>query len=217
MKQNSPILNFFLENFFIKNKKGYFLELGARDGKAESLTFALEKQYEWDGLCIEPNPIEFKGLTKHRSCHCLNYAISERSCGPLEFISLGSFSGFLEFSKKWRNKLLKHKKENPESVYFIKAKTLNFALSEVSAPKFIDFFALDVEGAELSVLLSLDLEEYKFGFIAVEHNFEQPKRNLIYKLLTSHGYTRYPTDKISNLAPTDDIYINSDIKKSLER
>ena len=45
------------------------------------------------------------------------------------------------------------------------AKTLNTILLENGAPKNIDFFSLDVEGEELSVLEGLDFSVFKIKYI----------------------------------------------------
>ena len=49
----------------LKNKKnGYFLDIGAHDGIYLSNTYLLEKNYNWNGLCIEGNPLIVDSL-KH--------------------------------------------------------------------------------------------------------------------------------------------------------
>jgi hypothetical protein len=36
--------------------------------------------------------------------------------------------------------------------------------------------SLDIEGAELDALRGLSLDRYRFGAMAIEHNYEEPKR-----------------------------------------
>jgi hypothetical protein len=47
---------------------------------------------------------------------------------------------------------------------------------------------LDIEGGEYGVLSTFPFDKYSFGFLTVEHNFEEPKRTNIRKLLESKGY-----------------------------
>jgi hypothetical protein len=48
--------------------------------------------------------------------------------------------------------------------------------------------SLDIEGAELEALQGFPFDEYTLGALAVEHNYEQPKRSRIEQLLRSKGY-----------------------------
>ncbi len=51
------LINSFREAAKIESgEKPYFVDLAANDAAALSNTFRLEKNYNWKGLCIEPNP-----------------------------------------------------------------------------------------------------------------------------------------------------------------
>lgn len=47
---------------------GYFVDLAANDAVQFSNTYAMEKFYNWKGVCIEPNPAYWHNLTLHRTC-----------------------------------------------------------------------------------------------------------------------------------------------------
>jgi len=47
-------------------KGGFFLDFGAFDGKTISNTYMLEKDLEWKGICVEPNPRYFNLLCERR-------------------------------------------------------------------------------------------------------------------------------------------------------
>jgi hypothetical protein len=55
----------------------------------------------------------------------------------------------------------------------------------------------------LEILKSVDLTKYTFGIIDVEHNYTEPRRGEIKKLLLSHGYRYRGENK------WDDSYIHS--------
>ena len=56
-----------------ENKKnGFFIDIGAYDGVYIDNTYILEKEYNWNGICIEANPIIFSELQNNRSCTCVN-------------------------------------------------------------------------------------------------------------------------------------------------
>jgi predicted transcriptional regulator len=48
--------------------------------------------------------------------------------------------------------------------------------------------SLDTEGSELEILKSFDFKTYTIGLIDVEHNFVEPRRSEIRKLLLANGY-----------------------------
>ena len=64
------------------------------------------------------------------------------------------------------------------------AKTLKSIRKTADAPSRIDFFSLDVEGAELSILKGADHETFRFTWLLVESG-DQEKLN---SYLTSLGY-----------------------------
>ena len=180
--------NLYIKKYMPKNGEGCFIEIGGADGVKNSNTLFLEESLKWDGLCVEANPKLFKSLDRNRNCHKINAACGAISGKQLEFICIDQFSGFLDFAGKYRKWLLDHKKKHPEDTLLIPVRTLTEILEQVNAPPIIEFFSLDVEGAELEVLAGLDFEKYKIDCILVEHNNEQPKRAKIHKLLQSKNY-----------------------------
>jgi len=51
----------------LRNKtNGYFVDLASNDATSLSNSYALERHYEWKGLCIEPNPAYWYNLTHAR-------------------------------------------------------------------------------------------------------------------------------------------------------
>ena len=55
-----------LENY-INYDSGYFVELGANDGKSQSNTLYFEKYRKWLGILIEPTPNKFLECINNRS------------------------------------------------------------------------------------------------------------------------------------------------------
>ena len=52
---------------------GYFVEFGATDGREISNTYLLEKDYGWQGILAEPNPVWHDALRTNRAVACLLY------------------------------------------------------------------------------------------------------------------------------------------------
>ena len=75
------------------------------------------------------------------------------------------------------------------------AKTLTSILEDSNSPQKIDFMSLDVEGAELAVLLGLDFDRYHIKYILVECRdidalqvFLSSKKYTLIEKLSYHDY-----------------------------
>jgi hypothetical protein len=62
-------------------RRGYFVDLAANDAVKISNTFALERDYDWSGLAIEPNPTYWRGLV-HRPRATIVAAVVAAGGGP---------------------------------------------------------------------------------------------------------------------------------------
>jgi len=62
-------------------RNGYFVELGAVDGRLLSNTLALEESFGWNGLCIEPSSKYQDLLTSGRRCTVSNEVVSSGPTG----------------------------------------------------------------------------------------------------------------------------------------
>ena len=165
-------------------KDGYFLEIGASDGIELSNTYLLEQKYNWSGICVEPIKDDYEKLIKNRSCFCSNLAIYSKSNEELEFniYEYKLFSGIDKHINTFIDQPIKEK-------VIVKTITLNDLLEKYNAPSFIEYMSIDTEGSEYEILSVFDFNKYKFGLIHVEHNYEEPKRQLIKELLLKNGYT----------------------------
>jgi FkbM family methyltransferase len=193
-------LNFFSLNLIdkqldaiINQSDGYFVEIGANDGVDQSNTLFLENSRGWHGVLIEPHPETFRSLIKNRSdlnffknaaCVGFDYEnptidlifmnLMTTSVGiPLEIINLDQHSQDGEKHLGF-----------PSYQFTADAVTLNSILNEANAPRIIDLFSLDVEGAEFHVLSGIDHTKYRFRYLCVEsRNF-----SLIDSYLSGIGY-----------------------------
>ncbi len=64
---------------------GFFLDSGASDGVSVSNTLALERDFGWDGICVEPNDLMFEQLVRNRRCRCVNCCLYDRP-GDVAFV-----------------------------------------------------------------------------------------------------------------------------------
>ena len=181
-----------IETLDINN--GYFLDIGAYDGIDISNTYILEKEFNWDGICVDADPNNFKKLTNVRGVTCINCAVSNKP-GIVNFTSQGA-GGHI----------------NPNGNQSIEAKTLRMILKENNCPKIIDYISLDIEGYETKALEGFPFDEYEFKLMTVEHNLylgDKTNKDKIKEILLNNGYVIFKEDVINvGDDPFEDWYIN---------
>jgi FkbM family methyltransferase len=194
----------FVNNYFNNKTNGYFVEVGAFDGKTFSNTFLLEKN-GWKGICIEPNPFCYDDIHKNRSCIIDNNCISDGN-HTIEFLASSICSSginnenIVKLVKRNFERNLYNKKEAKKLI--IKTKTLTQILNNYNSPIDIDYISIDVEGHELSVLKGIDYNKYKIKLISVEMN----SNKIIEYLKTNFNFVK----KIKT-----DVFFENKIKKPL--
>jgi FkbM family methyltransferase len=184
--------------FFHNLTNGYFVEVGAYDGKTHSNTYYLETQLNWKGICIEPNVEQFRKLTKLRKKSiCTNCAVFSKDGLKLKFTSAGRKSGLRGYLDRHKNLVLR----NQKNTVLVSTLTLTTILQRARAPRYIHYLSIDTEGSELEVLKGIDFSTYSFGFITLEHNHIEPRRTQMKTFLQAKGYTWFGEHRV------DDYYI----------
>jgi len=154
----------------------FYLDLAANEPECHSNTVRLERA-DWAGVCVEPNPQITPRLRARRNCTLVEapIAATERE---VTFLPIGEIGGIV-------GQHMNHA-SNAKNLRGITMKTrrLEDVLDSVGAPRHIDYFSLDVEGAEDEVLSdSFPFGRYKFLLLTVE----QPPPPLNARLF-AHGY-----------------------------
>jgi FkbM family methyltransferase len=189
---------------------GFFLDSGAADGVSASNTRLLEASFGWSGICVEPNARFFAELVKNRRVHCVNCCLYNREA-EVEFVEGANVLGgildeydpsLLRYAKA-TFRLPEDGRGRPPTVRKA-ARTIRSVLREFGAPRVIDYWSLDTEGSELTILKSFPFDEYAFRVLTVEHN-RLPVRESIRKFLETRGYRRIRAIEI------DDGYVREDL------
>lgn len=140
-------------------ERGIFLEMGALDGITFSNTLMFEQCLGWNGLLIEANPKSFTKLRENRPCAI---TVGEAACkvddGPT--LRMAGNEGVASIVKD----------DAKDNVVEVPCRPLSQMLEENGIDR-INFFSLDVEGAELAVLQTLDWEKVKIDVLMVEADF----------------------------------------------
>jgi FkbM family methyltransferase len=182
-------------------ESGFFVEFGATDGVRFSNTHLLEKEFGWNGILAEPGRSWHGRLNSNRTSMIDTRCVYKTTGDLVEFneTSIGELSTIHEYSFDDRHANARI----GGAIYEVETVSLNDLLIQNGAPAFIDYLSIDTEGSEYEILLGVDFQRYKFGFISCEHNYSS-KRDSIHKLLTSKGYKRV----LSENSLFDDWYVN---------
>jgi FkbM family methyltransferase len=156
---------------------GFFVEAGAHDGITASNTFLMEKDFGWDGICVEARDECFSKLRASRDCICVQACLDSEP-RDVQFIIKGGTSGIL--SSDCDNQ--KNQRDYP--VQSVRTCLLADILDEWGAPAEMDYLSLDVEGAEERVLSVFPFDRYRFRVMTIE----RPSARLIAQLENA-GYT----------------------------
>jgi hypothetical protein len=157
--------------------KGYFVDLAANDAVEWTNTLALERA-GWDGLCVEPNPTYWYGLS-HRKCQVAGALVGATKT-KVKVKFRGVFGGIVG---KLDEKLANRKKEPNAPVQERYTAPLIEVLQKFNVPSTIDYLSLDVEGAEYLIMKDFPFDKYSIKIMTVE----RPGKDLR-KLFESQGY-----------------------------
>ena len=190
-----------LYRLLFKNKMdGVFVELGAGDGVRLSNTYFFEKQ-GWSGICIEPNPFEYKKLIENRHCITENIVIATNP-SPVEFLAIdGEGKGLSGIVDEYDSRHLQRIETSGEvkgrqEVMKVPTSTMENLFDKHNITE-VDYFSLDVEGSELDVLHSINFEKVKINYFTIENNYNSFDEAIF---LMSKGFIKIGTVKI------DDVY-----------
>lgn len=195
---------YLMERVYPGKRGGYFVELGAVDGREKSNTYLLEKQYGWNGICIEPNEVYQASLKANRGCHISFDLVHELSNVPYHFRLEGELSGTQEDLQSVAH--LEGFRSSTPQIRILLSKSLTDILDQFKAPGFIEYLSLDTEGSELPILKGVDWSRYTFGYICVEHNGIQCQRDALREFLQPKGY-RWVRENV-----VDDEYAHFSVK-----
>lgn len=185
------------ENNFMQN--GFFVEFGATNGLDLSNTYLLEKEFGWSGILAEPAKLWHQDLRKNRACIIDHRCVWGKSKEILSFHEAEN-AEFSTIQTLVGNDMYKdHRKSGIQ--YPVNTISLEDLLREYSAPKVINYLSIDTEGSEYEILSNFNFDAYEIKVITCEHNYSSD-RELIYKLLTSKGFSRIQ----SNNTKWDDWY-----------
>ena len=168
----------------------FFIEIGGYDGEKFSNTLLLEKKYHWNGLLIEANPYTYKILkSRNRRAKGVNACLGS---GSMTFKISGSTTSSLDLiSTKHLRRIesdIKSYGKSGDKRWTHSGEEVDvncMSLSTMTDVRNIDYFSLDVEGAEIYILNQLDFSKFNIKVFTIEVDQNENKINEIMK---NNGY-----------------------------
>ncbi|XP_015606729.1 uncharacterized protein LOC107273247 [Cephus cinctus] len=204
-----------IREIFQEKKGGFFVECGAYDGETRSNTLNLERFYNWTGLLIEADPINFtKMLIKNRK------AWLTPSCLSIEPRPM--VANFLMAKNIGRLHDPEHSEEGIENTADVAhtgthVKVQCFPLATYAAAldvTTIDYFSLDIEGNEMEVLETIPFDRLDIKTLSVEYVHGKKDRDYMINFMKKRGYHVYNfVERDDNLA-NDVIFVKNTLPNS---
>jgi len=195
---------FLNECIFNHKKTGFFVEIGAHDGVSFSNSYFFEKNLQWTGICVEPNPNVFNTLQTNRNCICEQICISDSHAKKPFLLCNGymleMYSGLLDtYDPRHLDRIYTEMNifGGGKQIILIDCCTLK-SLFEKHKVTHIDFLSIDIEGGEKTALQSIDFAAVTIDVIVVENNFNETH---LKEYLECQGYA------LKEHIGRDDIYI----------
>jgi FkbM family methyltransferase len=174
-----------LDRLFKKQKSGFFVDVGCYHPIKFNNTYKLYKR-GWRGVNIDIDSIKILGFKVVRMRDENVCCAISNNPGELTLYTNGIYSLTTSISPEFTS----------QREGYHERKTHSKKLSEVLdssrfSGKNIDFLSIDVEGADLEVLKSLDFERYKPQVVAVESHqmtIDEVLNDEIFLFLSNLGY-----------------------------
>jgi len=171
-------------------RNGFFVEFGATDGVLLSNTYLLEKEFGWEGICIEPNPDFYRALKKNRNCIVLNDCIGARTGEEVQFIYADAYGGMKRHAFEDAHGDKRQAFEKAGKVACLTTISLHDCLVANNAPREIDYISVDTEGSEYEILSTFPFDQWDVKCWTIEHNYTDRIED-IRKLMERNGYKKY--------------------------
>ncbi len=188
--------DYLLWTFFKHKKSGFFLDIGAFDGRYMSNTYVFERS-GWQGICIEPHPDVFPLCAKNRpGSRCIMAACTHSSANnTIRFFAekTGLLSTTVNSADIHHDIRRRYERKNLPFSGFTITQAAAFTVDQIMkayAPGIskIDFISIDTEGNEEHVVQGIDFSNISARVIVVEANNQSAEKSLKAQLANAGGY-----------------------------
>lgn len=192
----------FIFSVYLKDKKMYYLDIGAHHPYYLSNTARFYKK-GFVGILVEPDPFLYKKIKESRPKDiCINLGVSiDDNESELDFYiiqppTLNTFS---------KEEAERYQKSGHEIVGKAKVGIINInKIIERYAKEEVSFISLDIEGLDLDVLKSFDFNRYRPSVFCIEtavysNNKIPEKSREIHEIMSHNGYIVYADTYINTI------------------
>jgi len=185
-----------------EKRNGFFIESGAYDGEEHSNSLYFEIKRNFSGLLVEPNFFNYqKLLGKNRRATSINacYAITPLPT-MVDFVNAKAVSGIQDIKVgSWMRNERVNVGQSQSKALCLPFYSILLAMGNPT----VDYFSLDVEGAELPILKTIPWDKVNIKILSIEVNHSDGKK--IDTFMKSKGY-KLVQQIPSSSEPQDNIY-----------
>ena len=172
-------------------ENGFFVESGALDGERNSNSLLFERTRHWTGLLVEPNPYSYEKLKKkHRKAFSINACLSPHPYPAKLPMTFAKHPG-RSYLNRYTPTHITRKKRNSEEVHLVQCLPL-YSLLLASGRTHIQYFSLDIEGAEMSVLKTIPWDKVDIKVFQIERNRIKEGPEALVDFMATKGYKKLP-------------------------
>ena len=185
---------FALNAFFADRRGGLILETGALDGLTYSVSWLFERALGWRAVHVEASENNYAALLRNRPAALNIHAALCREPASVHLVAQSgdkqAVGGIFEFmAEGFRNRIWPGVGVDALPAVACLPLAPLLALFGITH---VDFWVLDVEGAELEVLRATDFSKVSFGAIVIETDgHAADKDREVVTLLEAQGFVNY--------------------------
>uniref|UniRef100_A0A6C0F9A7 Methyltransferase FkbM domain-containing protein n=1 Tax=viral metagenome TaxID=1070528 RepID=A0A6C0F9A7_9ZZZZ len=180
-------------NIFKGYKNGFFIDIGAHDGKCINNTLYFEENNNWRGVNVEPIKKVYDRLVVNRpNCININCAVCNND-GKTEFICNTGYTEMISgikdtFDHRHKQRLQRENKKYGSTTEIIEVETKKLeTICDSHKISHINYLSIDVEGAEFEVIKSINFDKVYIDVIGFENNYSNTSIPII-KYLEDKNY-----------------------------
>jgi hypothetical protein len=200
-----------VDQIFFSKTNGFYVECGAADGEKLSNSLFFEKSRNWSGVLIEGYMPWFQELLKlHRRAYSVGSCLSGvKKPVRTRFTNIGYGGGLIDYMEQSHLKRFGGVERMEKKTNTMQCLPLYSILTAIGV-NHVDYFSLDIEGAELEVIKTLPLDEITVDVFTIEYvvgtnatgaDSQKKLKDIKDYLVGQHGY------EVFHVNPLDDVFL----------
>jgi len=174
-----------IQEYFEFQRGGVVVEVGANEPTGEtSQSWHLERDLDWTAVLVEPNPsLAARARAVRPAAQTFECACTASETDVSLFIPVSRHGTEIHAHAAIGRNIDGHNHREFREIP-VRGRSLNGILEEANVES-IDMLSIDVEGAELEVLLGFDIDRYKPRLVLFEDKHHHLRKH---RWLVQHGY-----------------------------